>query len=134
MLKDYYLFCLYLGNFQKLDRIAFTKITKKYDKKFNENLTELILDKYINNESFFGRDIFRVKPDEEWAFISTYEKLGFLRNGHLLVLSPQKKVQQFKVLTNKDQIPEKVDEKLKEEAIAFYQTASYLYKNKLYGK
>ncbi len=86
------------------------------------------------NSKFFGRDIFRVKPDEEWAFISTYEKLGFLRNGHLLVLSPQKKVQQFKVLPNKDQITEKVDEKLKEEAIAFYQTASYLYKNKLYGK
>ncbi len=89
----------------------------------------------INYESkFFGRDIFKVKTDEEWAFVSTYERLGFMRNGHLLVLSPQKKVQQFKVLPNNDQILEKVDEKLKEEAIAFYQTASYLYKNKLYGK
>ncbi|OAQ42070.1 sulfatase [Pedobacter psychrophilus] len=89
----------------------------------------------INYDSkFFGRDIFQVKPDEEWAFVSTYEKLGFIRNGHLLVLSPQKKVQQFKVLPNNDQIEEKVDKKLEEEAIAFYQTASYLYKNKLLSK
>lgn len=86
------------------------------------------------SSKFFGRDIFRVKSDEEWAFVSTYEKLGFLKNGHLLVLSPQKKIQQFKVLSNNDQIPEKVDKNLKEQAIALYQTASYLYKNKLYGK
>lgn len=52
MLKEYYLFCLYLVNFQKLDRIAFTKIVKKYDKKFNENLTETSLEKYINHEIF----------------------------------------------------------------------------------
>ncbi len=83
---------------------------------------------------FFGRNIFKVQKDEEWAFISTYERLGFIRNNHLLVLSPQKKVEQFKVLENGDQTPEKVDETLKEEAISFYQTASYLYKNKLYLK
>jgi hypothetical protein len=50
------------------------------------------------------------------------------------VLSPQRKVEQFKVLANEDQIPEKVNERLKEEAIAFYQTASYLYKNGKYSK
>ncbi|MBD3749682.1 MAG: sulfatase-like hydrolase/transferase [Sphingobacteriales bacterium] len=90
---------------------------------------------HLNYDSkFYGRDIFKVQKDEEWAFISTYEKLGFIRDGHLLVLSPQKKIEQYKILPNHDQIPEKVDEKLKEEAIAFYQTASYLYKNKLYNK
>ena len=83
---------------------------------------------------FFGRDIFKVKKNEEWAFISTYEKLGFIRNGHLLILSPQKKIEQFKVSPNGDQIPEKINEILKEQAISFYQTASYLYKNKLYLK
>lgn len=89
----------------------------------------------INYQSkFFGRDIFKVKKEEEWAFISTYEKLGFMRNGHLLVLSPQKKVEQFEVLPNGDQNPEKVNPILKDQAIAFYQTASYLYKNKLYLK
>nr|MBC7611329.1 sulfatase-like hydrolase/transferase [Pseudopedobacter sp.] len=90
---------------------------------------------HINYDSkFFGRDIFRVQDGEEWAFISTYEKLGYMRNGHLIILSPQKKVEQFKVSANNEQTPEKVDEKLKEEAIAFYQTASYLYKNGLFGK
>ncbi|MBK0381926.1 sulfatase-like hydrolase/transferase [Pedobacter sp. SD-b] len=109
---------------------VYTKLTGQMD------LVPTILGmlKVNYNSKFFGRDIFRVKPDEEWAFISTYEKLGFIRNGHLLVLSPQKKVQQFKIMPNTDQIPEKVDKKLKEEAIAFYQTASYLYKNHLYGK
>ncbi len=86
------------------------------------------------NSKFFGRDIFRVQTDEEWAFISTYEKLGFMRNGHLIILSPQKKVEQFHVSANNEQTPEKIDEKLKEQAIAFYQTAAYVYKNGLFGK
>jgi phosphoglycerol transferase MdoB-like AlkP superfamily enzyme len=81
---------------------------------------------------FFGLDIFNVKPNQEFAFISTYEKLGFIKNNHLLVLSPQKKVHQFKIMPNHDQIPEQVDPVLKEQAISFYQTASYMYKNKLY--
>ena len=90
---------------------------------------------HVNYDSkFFGRDIFRVQNGEEWAFISTYEKLGYMRNGHLIILSPQKKVEQFKVSKNNEQTPEKIDEKLKEEAIAFYQTASYLYKNGLFKK
>lgn len=76
--------------------------------------------------------IFNVKPNQEFAFISTYEKLGFIKNNHLLVLSPQKKVHQFKIMPNHDQIPEQVDPVLKEQAISFYQTASYMYKNKLY--
>ncbi|WP_017259853.1 LTA synthase family protein [Pedobacter arcticus] len=89
----------------------------------------------LNYQSkFFGRDVFNHKTKTPWAFVSTYEKLGYYKNGDLLVLSPQKKVEQFKVMPNQDQIPEKVDEKLKEEAIAFYQTASYLYKNRQYSK
>ena len=83
---------------------------------------------------FFGRDIFKVSKDKEWAFISTYEKLGFMRDSHLVVLSPQRKVEQFKILATGEQIPEKVDIALKEQAISFYQTGSYLYKNKLYLK
>nr|WP_294901116.1 alkaline phosphatase family protein [uncultured Pedobacter sp.] len=89
----------------------------------------------INYQSkFFGRNVFTANPNNRWAFVSTYEKLGYYKNGHLLVLSPQKKVDQFKVLENQDQIPEKINEQLKEEAIAFYQTASYLYKNGMYSK
>lgn len=83
---------------------------------------------------FFGRDIFKVKTGNEWAFVSTYEKLGYLKNHHLMVLSPHQKAEQFKVLANNDQIPEKINPKLREEAIAFYQTASYLYKNHHYNK
>lgn len=83
---------------------------------------------------FFGRDVFNQKTETPWAFVSTYEKLGYYKGGHLLVLSPKKKVEQFKILANNDQIPEAVDEQLKKEAIAFYQTASYLYKNGMYSK
>lgn len=89
----------------------------------------------VNYQSkFFGRDVFNHKTNSRWAFVSTYEKLGYYKDGHLLVLSPQRKVEQFKVLPNEEQIAEKVDGKLKEEAIAFYQTASYLYKNGMYLK
>jgi phosphoglycerol transferase MdoB-like AlkP superfamily enzyme len=81
---------------------------------------------------FFGLDVFNIKPNQEFALISTYEKLGFIKNNHLLVLSPQKKVEQFKIMPNHDQITEKVNPVLKEQAIAFYQTASYMYKHHLY--
>jgi phosphoglycerol transferase MdoB-like AlkP superfamily enzyme len=109
---------------------VYDKLTAQID--IVPTILGLINVNYTSN--FFGRDIFKVKQDEEWVFISTYEKLGFMRDNHLLVLSPQKKVEQFKVLENGDQFPEKVDKTLKEQAISFYQTASYLYKNKLYRK
>jgi hypothetical protein len=64
--------------------------------------------------------------------MSTHYKLGFIKNNHHLVLSPQKKVYQFKIMPNHNQIPKQVDPVLKEQAISFYQTASFMYKTKLY--
>ncbi len=87
-----------------------------------------------HQSKFFGRDVFNHETKTPWAFVSTYEKLGYYKDGHLLVLSPQKKVEQFMVNANQDQVAEKVNEQLKEEAVAFYQTASYLYKNRQYSK
>ncbi len=84
---------------------------------------------------FFGYDIFRLEPGRERAFISTYQSLGYIHNGKLLILEPNRKVEQFTPNFNTGESkPEKVDQELLKEAIAYYQGASYLYKNRLYGK
>ncbi|WP_316817804.1 LTA synthase family protein [Pedobacter nyackensis] len=84
---------------------------------------------------FFGQDIFKVKPGQERAFISTYQSLGYIKNGKLVILDPNKKTKTFipdfgtgaAVLTEPD-------ETLIKEAVSNYQVASYLYKNHLYSK
>jgi len=62
------------------------------------------------------------------ALIATYQKLGYMRNDSLVILSPRRKVESF--LYNRsgnEQRPEKVSDQLINEAIASYQTAYYLY-------
>jgi phosphoglycerol transferase MdoB-like AlkP superfamily enzyme len=84
---------------------------------------------------FMGFDVFHMKLGNERAFISTYQDIGFIKNGNLVILSPQKKIKSF--------IPDfqtggnvRVDnsETLVNEAIAWYQVASFLYKTGKYKK
>lgn len=64
------------------------------------------------------------------AFLGTYQKLAYLKNDSLIVLSPQKKVEVFKYLwQSNDQVPASTNNQLVQEAIANYQTAYWLYKN-----
>ena len=84
---------------------------------------------------FFGQDIFHLPAGKEKAFISTYQGLGFISNGHLLIQSPVKKVKQYKPnFTNGTATEEKVDDQLMKKAIAYYQVSSWLIKNKKFGK
>ena len=82
---------------------------------------------------FMGYDIYRMPDSSARAFISTYQDMGYLKNGRLLVLSTQKKLKMympdFNSGTNRE-IP--MDSALTREAIAWYQGASYLFKNKKY--
>ena len=81
---------------------------------------------------FFGKDIIKMMPDEERAFISNYQKLGYIKNNRLTILSPQQKVTNYKIDTQSGEMqPVANDHKLQNEAIIYYQSASYLYKNKL---
>lgn len=84
---------------------------------------------------FFGQDVFRLKPAQERAFISTYQSLGYIKANKLVILKPNKKVETFVpdfITGNSAQA--KPDNALIDEAVSNYQVASYLYKNHLYNK
>jgi phosphoglycerol transferase MdoB-like AlkP superfamily enzyme len=79
---------------------------------------------------FMGYDMNKVKSGMERAFVSTYQDLGYLKEDTLVILSPKKKVQMFKVSPQgqtKISVPSTTN--LVKEAIAWYQGASYLFKN-----
>jgi len=75
---------------------------------------------------FFGHDL--MKENEDRAFISTYQTVGYLKNHVLTLLSPNRVIKQFTV-DQKDQTTplEKPDQNLIREAIAYYQTANFLF-------
>jgi phosphoglycerol transferase MdoB-like AlkP superfamily enzyme len=81
---------------------------------------------------FFGWDV-RAAGDGRRALIGNYQRLGLYKPGTLAVLKPMRKTNAYKydpntfTLTDRDSDQADIDE-----AIAYYQTASYLYKNHLY--
>lgn len=78
---------------------------------------------------FYGYDLFRLEPGRERAFISTYQLLGYMKDDRLVVLSPRKQVELFKLSENHELIETTQDPQLMQEAMAWYQSASYLFKN-----
>jgi phosphoglycerol transferase MdoB-like AlkP superfamily enzyme len=80
---------------------------------------------------FFGRDVLDGKPEGR-AFLSTYEKLGFLKDGRLAVLGPQKYLKTYNWNeAAQTQAPAPGDKALEDETVAFYQGADYVYKQRL---
>jgi len=86
-----------------------------------------------NYESkFFGKDILKMKPEDERAFIANYQKLGYIKNDRLTILSPQQKVTSYKINRSTGAIePQAIDEEVVNEAVTYYQSASYVQKNRL---
>lgn len=80
---------------------------------------------------FFGQDALHTPPEKRHAFISTYQGLGYLKEGKLLVQTPVKTVHaylpDFKT-GNATLIP--VNDTLRREAIAWYQSISWILQNK----
>jgi phosphoglycerol transferase MdoB-like AlkP superfamily enzyme len=64
--------------------------------------------------------------------IATYQKLGYMKGDSLVILGPRQKVESsiYDAASNQ-QKPYKVSPQLIEEAISYYQSAYYLYNNKL---
>lgn len=79
---------------------------------------------------FFGYDMFQLEPGRERAFPATYEKLGYLRHDVLTVLEPQRKLEQMKPdYLSGDATPlTPQDPALIDQAVAYYQVASELFK------
>lgn len=77
------------------------------------------------DDHFFGESLFEAEMQPARAFISNYQELGYYKNNMLIVLSPKRKVEAFKIDPKTyDAEKSKVDKKLMREAIAYYQTAS----------
>jgi phosphoglycerol transferase MdoB-like AlkP superfamily enzyme len=83
---------------------------------------------------FFGQDVFKMKDDQQRAFISTYQSLGYIKNNKLVILDPNKKLSTFTpdFLTGASK-PIAAEAWLTNEAIANYQSAAYLYSSKGYN-
>ena len=83
--------------------------------------------KYISQ--FYGKDIFDPLYQSR-SFMGTYIKLGMKKGNDVMILSDQKKINQYKWL-NQNLEESKIDSKFEHSIISNYQTADYLFSNKL---
>ncbi len=83
------------------------------------NYTSNLYGKNVLSDSYIPR-----------IFVGTYQKLAYMENDNLVILSPQQKVETFKYVQEKnEQIAVVPKQEIVGRAIANYQTAYYLYKN-----
>ncbi len=84
------------------------------------------------DDHFFGVSLFEEieagRPQNRRAFISNYQELGYLKNNTLVVLGPKQRVDTFQIDANGDATPSAVVPRLRDEAIAYYQTAFKAFK------
>jgi phosphoglycerol transferase MdoB-like AlkP superfamily enzyme len=94
--------------------------------------TILALLNWSYESKFFGKDILKMRPEDERAFIANYQKLGYIRNDRLTILSPQQKATSYKIdrMTGTSK-SETVDEEALNDAVTYYQSASFIQKNQL---
>ncbi len=83
---------------------------------------------------FMGKDILKMKKEEERLVMGTYENLGYFRRGVLVTLSPLGRVQ-YEQVDLHDYSVQKVekDPKLFKEAVSYYQFSDYLLTHHLYN-
>ena len=85
------------------------------------------------SSKFMGFDINKCVSGDERIFISTYQDMGFLKHDTLVILSPKKMVRMFKTdPISGATIPIPLSNNLINEAIAWYQGASFLYNSGFY--
>ena len=80
------------------------------------------------DDHFFGKSLFEQAGDAPRAFISNYQELGYLKAGRLTVLGPKRRVEAFLVDDQGNATPAPVDPRLRDEAVAYYQSAFQAFK------
>jgi phosphoglycerol transferase MdoB-like AlkP superfamily enzyme len=84
---------------------------------------------------FYGYDIFKLEKGRERLFLVTYQNIAYIRNGAMVVLSPQKKIDMYRPDFKTGEVTRiPIDSALVKEAISYFQTASYLFGHDMYGK
>jgi phosphoglycerol transferase MdoB-like AlkP superfamily enzyme len=80
---------------------------------------------------FIGRDILDEDAGPRRAFISTYEKLGYLEDDKLLVLSPKKEISFYRCNLQDGRTTEiPLQDAYLQNALGYYQGTNYLYLNR----
>lgn len=84
---------------------------------------------------FYGQDLFALEPGRERAFIGNYQKLGYLKHDQLIELGPKRSVVAVRPEYHSDRPQPEIpaDPALVDEAIRYYETASYRFKHGLMG-
>jgi phosphoglycerol transferase MdoB-like AlkP superfamily enzyme len=95
--------------------------------------TVLGLLNFSYKSKFMGFDLLHLKHGSERAFISTYQRLGYMKQDSLLVLTPQHAAMIYRTAGNKI-IGKGFSDKDKHyaitrEGISWYESAGYLFKN-----
>lgn len=76
---------------------------------------------------FIGRDILRTPEAEGRALLSTYQNLGYLKGDILTVLQPRRKIESYRIdADGQEAAPIALDQKMANEAIAYFQGAALL--------
>lgn len=88
----------------------------------------------INYRSkFLGKDILKMKSNEGRAFISNYQKIGYVKDNKIIVLElkKQKRLYEYDMKTLEMQIDinDNNSNLLLDEAVSFYQSTFFLFKN-----
>lgn len=82
---------------------------------------------------FFGRDVRTIDPKEARALVGTYQKLGLLKGEDFLVLTPVRRQNQYLYNRTSFALTEQpLNQAFANEAVSYYQTASYLFQQQLY--
>ena len=82
---------------------------------------------------FFGHDVRKVEQRDAHVLLGNYQKLGHIENGEFVILKPQRAASVYRYdFASGVMTPMPPDEHYIEEAISFYEAASYLYKGRLY--
>lgn len=94
--------------------------------------TVLGLLNFSYSSRFMGHDALKIDAGQERAFISTYQKLGFIKDNTLVVLGPKRSLRTYAVdLESGKAVESAPDEHIVDEALGYFQGESYLYAHRL---
>jgi phosphoglycerol transferase MdoB-like AlkP superfamily enzyme len=79
---------------------------------------------------FLGRDVLHSDPESDRAFVGNFQTLAYLKGERMVLLHPKQRVQVRNLGAGGGDAD--LDEKLRREAISFYQVASHVFRNGLY--
>jgi len=84
------------------------------------------------DSDFLGRDALKDTAQAPRAFISTYQKLGYLTDDRLLVLGPRQYAAQYRINRASGEAQKApLDQQLLGDMLAYYQGGDYLYQHRL---